>query len=149
MRVSAVLLLGFASAALAGETPPPVEGLESARSLGHDFWLITVAQSVQNSFESIGHFRHCYYQRKDLGGCNNMSPSPSGKFAVYQVSVTGLVMFFDAHSGQSIEITHSFPGLLRAVTWSEAQRHVTFMAGSSSGTEHPINYEFGVDSGGT
>jgi hypothetical protein len=135
--------------ALAGcSQGPAVKGLESSRSLGHGYWLVTVATPVQGGFESVGHFSHCYYKNQDLGQCDRMSPSPSGKFAIYQQANTGLVMIFDAGVGQSKNVTNSFPGLLGSVNWQEGAGRGQFKAGEA-GSERSLTFSFNAGAGGT
>jgi hypothetical protein len=139
----------FIIAAFAGcSQGPAVKGLESSRSLGHGYWLVTVAAPVQGVFESVGHFSHCYYNNQDLGQCDRMSPSPSGKFAIYQRANTGLVMIFDAGAGQSSNVTNSFPGLLGPVNWQESDGRGQFKAGEP-GSERSLTFSFKVRAGGT
>jgi hypothetical protein len=148
MRVIAVWLLALSLTACASSRPPSVKGLEASQSLGHGFWLVTVAESFDGSFESIGHFGYCYYYTKNLGRCDRMSPSPSGKFAIYQQAASGLVMFFDARTGRSEQITASFPGLLGPATWRESNQSVEFKAGEP-GAEQSVTFDFRGVVGGT
>ncbi len=148
MKIVATLLLALSLPACAGSRPPSVKGLEASQSVGHGFWLITVAESVNVSFESIGHFGYCYYKSQSLGRCDRLSPSPSGDFAIYQQAASGLVMFFDARTGQSKKITESFPGLLGETTWHEPDHRVEFKAGEP-GAEQSITFDFHGVVGGT
>jgi hypothetical protein len=126
LRVIALAFGTLAVAASAGEVPPSVKGLENARSLGHGFWLVTIAEEMpKDFFESIGHFQYCYFQKTNLGQCGDMSASPSGTYAVYQVAKTGLIMLFDSRTGRSRLLTHRFSGLLEKVSWSEQTRSVS------------------------
>ncbi|MBP1475394.1 hypothetical protein J7I44_13860 [Frateuria sp. MAH-13] len=148
MRVIAILLLALSLMACASSRPPSVNGLEASQSLGHGFWLITAAENVEGSFESVGHFSYCYYNTLNLGHCDRMSPSPSGKFAIYQQAASGLVMFFNARTGQSKQITATFPGLLGQATWQEPNQRVEFKAGKP-GAEQSVTFDFSGAVGGT
>lgn len=148
MRILVTLILASAIAACASPSPPSVKGLEASQSLGHGFWLLTVAENVEGGFEAVGHFGYCYYNDQTLGRCDRMSPSPSGKYAIYQQAASGLVMFFNTRTGQSKQITAAFPGLLGSVTWHEAAQRVEFLAGES-GSEQSLTFDFGGAVGGT
>jgi len=104
--------------------------VESTQALGHGFRLVVMSEAVVDGFEGLGHFRYCYYKSLNLGRCNQLAPSPSGDYAIYQASDTGLVMFFDSRSGESAPITSRFHGLLGDVSWEEARHVVRFTAGS-------------------
>ena len=142
MRAFAAVLLASGIFANATDAPPQVKGLESAQNLGHDFWLLVIAEPSSSTFESIGHFEHCYFEQQDLGPCHKLSPSPSGRFAVFQRAETGLIMFFNARTRKSEVVISKFPGLLRAVTWSESSRQVTFLVGPSSDSEKAFSISF-------
>ena len=148
MRAVLIILLAVATPTFASSSAPQVKGIEGSQSLGHDFWLITVAARVKGGFESIGHFSYCYYKNKSFGQCDLMSPSPSGRYAIYQQGPSGLVMFFDSRTGLTKQVTPSFPGLLGATIWREADQQVEFKAGES-GAEKTITFNFHGAVGGT
>jgi len=144
VRTPAIIFFGILNLAHADEIPPPVKGLEFAQNLGHEFWLLTIAEPSASTFEAVGHFRHCYFKQQDLGVCHTLSPSPSGLFAVYQRADTASVMFFDSRGTKSeVTITSSAPGILRSVYWSEPQHRVSFDVAPPSGSpQTTITYEF-------
>jgi len=148
MRIIAILLLVLSLTACAISRPPAVKGFEASQPLGHGFWLVTVAESVDGGFESIGHFGYCYYKTLNFGRCDRMSPSPSGKFGSYQRAASGWVMFFDKQTGQSKHITATSPGLLGSATWREHSRRVEFKAGEP-GAEQSVTFDFSSAAGGT
>jgi hypothetical protein len=112
-------------------TPKPaVNGrLMSSKDLGHGFSVGTYQQSIQGGFESVGYFSHCVFKSQDLGQCESLFPSPSGKFAVYQDATTGFVMFFNASSGKNTQVTSSYQGPLDSATWQEEKARVDFIIG--------------------
>ena len=132
MRSTFLLILGSLSI-VAACAQPSGEGIEEIQNRGHDFWLVTVAQQNLSGFEAIGHFRHCYFASRDFGQCDEIFPSPSGKYAIYQNGPTGLVMLFDAAAGTSEKITDSSVGLVRSAAWSESKLMVTLTFSDSNG----------------
>ena len=149
MRIFATWLLALSLTACASTPrPPALKGLEASQSLGHGFWLVKVAESVETGFESIGHFGYCYFNTQNLGRCDRMAPSPSGQFAIYQEAASGIVIFFDTRTGHSKQITTSFPGLLGPTTWREVEQRVEFKAGES-GVEQSVTFDFSGVVGGT
>jgi hypothetical protein len=136
--IYSLLLIGAFSAC---SRTPDAKGLEASRSLGHGYWLVTIAKPVQGGFESLGHFQHCFYNNRDLGQCDRMAPAPSGRFAVYQQANTGLVMIFEVGTGQSKKLTSSFPGLLGSVKWQEDTGRGQFTAGDPPSAQ-TIDFSF-------
>ncbi|WP_132982843.1 hypothetical protein [Thermomonas haemolytica] len=148
MRSIAILILAIAATACAmSPRSPAIKGIEASRSLGHGFWLITAAEEVQGSFESIGHFGYCYYRNKNLGRCDRMWPSPSGQFAVYQAASTGHIFLFDTHTGLSTQLTQEFPGLMWSASWREQEKKVIVQVGAA-GPEREISLSY-AQAGGT
>ena len=113
--------------------------MESLRSLGYDFWFVGVAVKGASSFEGISHFRHCYYREKDLGGCNNLSPSPLGKLAIFQESSSGQIFLFDTSSGKSTQLTRMFPGVMSSAAWQVETSSVTIYL---YGTHPPVSLKY-------
>jgi hypothetical protein len=146
MRFIMVCLLTLSLQACADSRPPSVPGLEDAESLGHGFWLIVVAEETPGGAEAVGHFGYCYYKSQNLGQCDRLSPSPSGKFAIYQQANTGFVLFFDTRTGKSTPITSS--GLLGEASWQEQAQVVQFNAGES-GSKKSFTFNFSSAVGGT
>ena len=147
MRIIATVISILALAACANLSRPSAGGIERSQSLGHGFWIITIAENIQGGFEAIKHSGYCYYRSYNVGLCNRMSPSPSGTFAIYQQTDTGLVMLYDTRSSQSLQLTESFPGLLGPATWQEQRRIVQFNAGGR-GSVQSYTFDFsGVDGG--
>ena len=114
---------------MAFEARTSVRTVESTRALGHGFSVVVVAEPVSVEFESVGHFSYCFYRKLDLGRCDRLFASPTGKFALYQVASTGLVMQFDSRLRRSTTVTPHFLGLLESATWDEPKRIVAFTVG--------------------
>src|ERR1700685_4207421 len=116
----------------AAESPPDIAGKEWAQDLGHNFWLVMVAKSADNSFESIAHYRFCFYRNQNLGICNEILPSPSGRYAILQLSKTGEIVFFDTRIGNLEHIADGSTGLLRQVLWDDNEQGAKYGVGVSS-----------------
>ena len=131
MRIAIVLLLTLSIIACATKNySSHVKGLESSRALGHGFWLAVVAENVEGGFEATGHFGYCYYKDRNLGRCDRMSPSPSGRLSVYQEAASGHIYLFDVRTSKSTSLTSTFPGLMRSASWQEAETKVAVQVGT-------------------
>jgi hypothetical protein len=117
-----VLLAGCASAG------PRPDGLISKNSAGHGFWVVLKQLNVQGGFESIGYFSHCYHNQLDLGQCDIVLPSPSGRLAIYQKASTGQVMLYSARSGVSTLLAELSPRKLRSAAWNSGEEAVTIIS---------------------
>jgi len=143
LLATVLLTVSLVLAVPASEVQPTVDGLEYAQSLSHGFWLVMVAQRVEGGFESVAHHQHCYYEQRDLGICNRLFVSPSGRFALYDRPETALVSFFDAQAAESATAAPKNTGFLWSVTWSESEGLVSFTAGgSSSSAAHAFSFKF-------
>ena len=136
--IHSLMLLALSDASIG---QPHVQGLETSTDLGHGFWLVTLAQKVTGGFESIGHFRHCYYNERDLGQCNLLSPAPSGDLAVFQESASGNIFLFTTSSGTSTKLTDAFPGLMQSASWDSKASQVTVSVGPY-GKERSISFSY-------
>ncbi|WKE67101.1 hypothetical protein PVT67_07660 [Gallaecimonas kandeliae] len=91
----------------------------SGCSAGAGFHQYIISKPSASSFESIGHFQHCFYDELDLGQCGFMSVASSGKLALIQDAPTGNLYFVYAESNEKLWVTDTFIGLVESALWNE------------------------------
>jgi hypothetical protein len=135
-------LLAMASLlpALASATPHRSE--ESRTSLGHGYSVVMKAEEVRGGFESIAHYRYCFHRRQNLGQCERMFVSPSGRFALFQLGPGGGLMQFDVKSRRTAVVAATPQGLVRAATWDEPARQVTYTLGQPVAGPRVYHYHY-------
>jgi hypothetical protein len=106
-----ITILVTCSIALAVE---PV--IEKTVDIGYDFRLITIAESSNSTFESIGHFQYLFYKDKKLSQSGTCAVSPNGKTAIYQDGPSGNIFIF-CPPNKTIQMTKKSPGVVREFVW--------------------------------
>jgi hypothetical protein len=93
--------------------------VERSTDLGFGFRRVVMAEPVNTSFESIGHFEYLYYGDKRLCQLDTCSVSPSGRYAVYQDGPSGNLFLFRRADSRQIQLTSQFVALVETFDWHE------------------------------
>jgi hypothetical protein len=120
--------------------PPPGAVVERSVDLGFGFRRVVLAEPVQVSFESIGHFEFLYYDKQRLCQVSSYSVSPSGKYALYQDGPSGKLFLFCPAANNLIQLTSHYVGYADSFQWHEDTKTVDvgFTTGWKSKRTFPI-----------
>ena len=120
-------------------------GVEQRNPRGRGFCEATLQVSGDFGFESVGHFKHCFYKDRDFGQCESMSVAPSGSVALWQEASTGSVVAFRPGWDKPQVLLKSFPTprTLQSATWNELAGTVTIKAWN-----HVEDHELAIPSSG-
>jgi hypothetical protein len=107
------------------EVPLKKPVVESTTDLGFGFRRIVMAEPVESSSESIGHFEYLYYEDRRLCQVGACSVSPSGRYAIYQDGASGRLVVFSRADGKVTQLTGDFIAFADAFQWHEDVKTVT------------------------
>jgi hypothetical protein len=72
-----------------------------------------------STFESVGHFKHCFFGSADLGQCEGMWVAPSGNLAIWQEAPSEKVLALRTSWKSPSVIIPEPPGLIESVEWGD------------------------------
>lgn len=104
--------------------PPKALVIERTTELGFGFRLLVVAESVNVSFESIGHFEYLYYRDQRLCSSGTTSVSPSGNYAIYEDGHSGILFLFRTSDRKITQLTPNYIAYVDSFKWHEEARTV-------------------------
>ena len=78
-----------------------------------------LAEPVNSSFESIGHFVYLYYHDQRLCQVGACSVSPTGRYAIYQDGPSGNLFLFQRAGRRITQLTPKFMALVESFRWHE------------------------------
>ena len=97
-------------------------GVEMTRDVGFGFRLvIRSAPAGPGEFESTGQYGYLFYKDRELGQSESYSVSPSGNYALFQMSPTGDVVLFTAGTAQRRVVVEFFGSRVLQYVWREAR----------------------------
>jgi len=101
------------------DTPPTKAVLERITNLGFGFRRVVLAEPVNTSFESVGHFEYLYYGDQRICQVGACSVSPSGAYAIYQDGPSGNLFLFRRADSRLIQLTRDFVAPAESFQWHE------------------------------
>jgi hypothetical protein len=93
--------------------------IEKSVDLGNGFRRVTIAESSNSTFESIGHFEYLFYKDRKISQLGVCSISKNGTTAIYQDAKSGYIYIFKITDSAPIQITNWYFGPVSRFFWKD------------------------------